>query len=215
MCGGRTPSDSLTTLTVSGRTLASVSASIPIALKVGSNTISIMVTSPVGMWSNPSMVYIINVTRQNTIEGWRQDCFGTATVGTGNNDDFNHNGVCNQLEYAFGIHPITGTAAPLQFEGTFTYGGTIVATGLPVTAVEKTGTAIDARMLFVRRKDALTAGLTYTPHFSADLLTWQPSYEEPTVLADDGTYQIVSVPYPVLVDGNKPRFSRLGVTLAP
>jgi len=110
---------------------------------------------------------------------------------------------------------LIGTAAPLQFEGTFTYGGTIVATGLPVTAVEKTGTAIDARMLFVRRKDALTAGLTYTPHFSADLLTWQPSYEEPTVLADDGTYQVVSVPYPVLVDGNKPRFSRLGVTLAP
>ena len=68
---------------------------------------------------------------------------------------------------------------------------------------------------FVQRKDAALAGLTYTVEFSADVTTWSASVTAPTVLADDGTYQIMGVPYPPLVNGAQARFSRVRVTLAP
>ena len=74
---------------------------------------------------------------------------------------------------------------------------------------------MDFRALFIRRKDAATAGLTYAPQFSATLATWANSAAVPTVLADDGTYQIVSVPYPPFVGGKKARFFRISVSLAP
>jgi hypothetical protein len=54
----------------------------------------------------------------------------------------------------------------------------------------------DTRALFVRRKDFAAAGITYTVEFTSDLAHWQASTDTPVVLADDGTYQIVSVPYP-------------------
>jgi hypothetical protein len=74
---------------------------------------------------------------------------------------------------------------------------------------------IDFRALFVRRNDYAASGLTYTPQFSAILNTWQDSATVPTVLADDGTYQIVSVPYPSFIAGKKARFFRISVTKAP
>ena len=74
---------------------------------------------------------------------------------------------------------------------------------------------IDFRALFVRRNDYAASGLTYTPQFSAILNTWQDSATVPTVLADDGTYQIVSVPYPPFIGGKKARFFRISVTKAP
>lgn len=37
----------------------------------------------------------------------------------------------------------------------------------------------------------------------------------PTVLADDGTHQIVSAPYPVFIAGKKARFFRVSVSLGP
>ena len=52
------------------------------------------------------------------------------------------------------------------------------------------------RVLFVRRKDYVAAALMYTVMFTSDLATWQVSSETPAVLADDGTNQIVSVPFP-------------------
>jgi hypothetical protein len=61
----------------------------------------------------------------------------------------------------------------------------------------------------------VAAGLTYSPQFSADLQTWVPSAVVPTVLADDGTNQIVSVPYPPFVGGIKACFFRMRVTMAP
>jgi hypothetical protein len=74
---------------------------------------------------------------------------------------------------------------------------------------------IDFRALFVRRKYYAAAKLTYTPQFSANLTTWQDSAAVPTVLADDGTYQVVSAPYPPFIAGKKARFFRIKVTKAP
>jgi len=47
------------------------------------------------------------------------------------------------------------------------------------------------------------------------MTTWQTSIVTPTVLADDGTYQVVSVPYPNFVAGRKARFFTVTVSTAP
>ena len=125
------------------------------------------------------------------------------------------NGLANLLNFAFGIHPATGGSGTLQYAGTLAGGGTITATGLPRTWLEPSGSGVDFRALFVRRKDYVVAGLTYTPQFSAVLATWVNSAAVPTVLADDGVNQIVSVPYPAFIAGKKARFFRISVTLAP
>ena len=102
------------------------------------------------------------------------------------------NGLSNLLNLAFGIHPVTGGPGTLQYTGTLAGGGTISGSGQPLTLME----GADIRALFIRRKDYAAAGLTYTPRFSADLTTWEDNATVPTVLADDGTHQIVSVPFP-------------------
>ena len=137
---------------------------------------------------------------------------GTGVSSTGDDDA---DGVPNLLEFAFGTNasaPNSGTGA-LQYAGTFDAGGTVTATGQPITCVEN---GSDFRVLFVRRTDYLAAGLTYTPQFSGDLTTWQDSATAPAVLADDGTYQVVAVPYPAGPIADKPaRFARIGVSATP
>jgi len=71
---------------------------------------------------------------------------------------------------------------------------------------------VDFRVLFIRRKDYLAAGLTYTPQFSVDMMTWHDNGAIPTVLADDGTWQVVSVPYTRFIGGRKALFARVLVT---
>ena len=102
------------------------------------------------------------------------------------------NSLQNLLNFGFAINPGGTSTGPLVFNGNFGSGGTIAATGMPVTRQESN----DLRALFVRRKDYATVGLVYTAQFSSDLSSWQDSTDTPTVLADDGTNQIVSVPYP-------------------
>ncbi|MCE9609420.1 MAG: hypothetical protein K8R23_04260, partial [Chthoniobacter sp.] len=148
-------------------------------------------------------------------DNWRQFHFGNNTAFTGNDQDYNHNGIINLLEFAFGTNPVTSTAGVLQYNGTLAGGGAIGATGQPTTILESTATGIDFRALYTRRKDYVAAGLTYTVQFSADLNTWVASAMVPTVLADDGINQIVSVPYPPFVGGKKARFFRVQVTIVP
>jgi hypothetical protein len=140
--------------------------------------------------------------------------FSTWAVANGVANDPNAlgaNGVKNLLNFAFGISPITGGPGGLQYAGTFAANGAITATGLPVTMVE----SADFRALFVRRKDYIAAGLTYTPQFCADVSAWQNSTAVPVVLADDGVNQVVSVPFPALMPGETGSFFRLHVSLAP
>lgn len=74
---------------------------------------------------------------------------------------------------------------------------------------------VDFRAVFVRRRDYQSAGLTYTPQFSSTLGVWQDSSAVPTVLADDGTLQLVSVPYTRFIAGKKARFFRVRVDSNP
>jgi hypothetical protein len=147
---------------------------------------------------------------------WAQTYFGSATVNVGNDEDFDSDGVSNLLEFAFGTLPNNNASgsASLQYTGTFAGGGTLTSTGQPRTGFEPTSMGIDFRALFVRRNDYAASGLTYTPQFSANLTTWQDSATVPTVLADNGTHQVVSVPYPPFIGGKKARFFRINVTKA-
>lgn len=201
------------TITVNGTMpVTSGSPSGNITLNVGGNPINVVVTAQDGVTTK---TYTVTVTPESGIGSWRQFYFGNATTFTGDLQDFDHDGVLNIFEFAFGTDPAVQGGGVLQYNGSLASGGAIGATGQPITAFEPTATGIDYRALFVRRKDHAAAGLAYTPQFSADLLTWGPGATVPAVLADDGTYQIVSVPYPPFIGGKKARFFRIGVTLAP
>lgn len=89
--------------------------------------------------------------------------------------------------------------------------GSSALAGRSVTSI----TAGSSPGVFVRRKDRLLIGLTYTVQFSADLAQWQSSAEQPFVLADDGTHEVVSVPFPVLSGGVKPCFFRIHLSVSP
>ena len=166
-----------------------------------------------GYFNNSSWLVesVITLTAPSAIATWRTTFFGAATANIGNLEDFDHDGVVNLLEFAFGSNPASTVSglAPLQYSGTFAGSGVITATGQPVTLIEGS----DIRAVFVRRKDYLTAGLTYTPQFSATLTSWYDSTTIPSILADNGTWQIVSVPYPALAGAQVPHYFRIGVTL--
>lgn len=128
--------------------------------------------------------------------------------------DSDGDGVPNMLEFAFGTNPnlITNGPQPLSYAGNFTGNGVISMRGQPISRFESTALGIDFRALFIRRKDYAAAHLTYTPQFSASLDSWTNSTETPTVLADNGTYQVCSVPYAIFLNKKKARFFRVHVS---
>jgi hypothetical protein len=163
--------------------------------------------------------FTVTVTPLTRVQSWREQYFGT-TANTGNaadSADADGDGITNLMEFAFGTDPTSPTsgAPALQYAGTFAGGGTITGTGQPITMFEVNANGVDFRALFVRRADYASAGLTYVVQFSADLNSWTASAVAPTVLADDGTLQIVSVPYVPFVQGKKARFFRVQVSIAP
>jgi hypothetical protein len=161
----------------------------------------------------------ITIGAMSIIEGWRQSYFGsTENVGlSANTADGDSDGKSNLLEFAFGTIPTNLASGPgdLSYIGTLAGNGAIGANGQPTTVFEPTADNVDFRAIFVRRKDYVAAGLTYTPQFSVDLQSWQNSTAIPTVLADDGTWQIVSVPYTRSIGGRKARFFQITVSIAP
>lgn len=93
----------------------------------------------------------------------------------------------NLLEFGFGLNPTAALNSPITVTG-----ATITAHGAPALS----GTnAADLKVIFGRRKDFATAGLTYTVQFSADLTAWQDNAAAPSVLASDAEIDAVSVPW--------------------
>lgn len=121
--------------------------------------------------------------------------------------DSDNDGISNFVEFAFGTNPGASDAGKLEVTN-----GVITKRGQPDVSIASTSTGVDFRAAFCRRKDQSTAGLTYTVQFSPDLSTWQSSVVNPTIIADDGTYQVVTVRYPFFVNGKKARFFRVSVT---
>jgi uncharacterized delta-60 repeat protein len=191
-----TAADAGATIAVNTVAVASGSASGAIDLNVGGNTITVLVTAQ----DLGAKMYTLTVTRLSLFQEW------AAANGVPANNT-------NLLLFSFGMTP--GGGGALVFNGTFGAGGTIGATGMPVTWLESIADGLDVRMLYVRRKDAAAAGLAYDAEFSATPGSWVTSAVTPTLLADDGTHQIVSVPYPAFIEGEPARFSRVRVTLSP
>ena len=143
-----------------------------------------------------------------TSQSWRQQHFGT-TENTGDAADEanpDRDGLANLLERAFGTNPMTSQSNVVSVNGQ------VIVPGSPTTTVTNTANGVDYRAMYSRRKDYVAAGLSYSPQFSADLSTWVSSTAAPTVIADDGVVQAVTVPYPLSIDGKKPRFFKVAVT---
>jgi pectin methylesterase-like acyl-CoA thioesterase len=174
---------------------------------------SVVVTS--GANSVTSATATVTIT--TPVESWRQTYFGTM-ANSGNAADTadpDGDGVTNLMEFAIGSDPTSGGSGSgsLQYSGTFAGGGTLVSVGLPITMIETIVTGADMRAVYSRRKDYAAAGLTITPQFSNDLMTWEASPAAPVVLADDGTREVVSVTYTrILSNGRKAAFFRLNVS---
>jgi hypothetical protein len=203
------------------------------AQSIGSGSVSVAVSLPVTSLAPGTTYYcaaevfsnsgralgaIQSFTTLTTIEAWRLANFGSP-AGTGNQadtGDFDSDGILNLFEFAFGTNPNLNSSGPgpLVTTGGLA-GGALVSTGQPVTMFGPIPTGTDFRAVFIRRKDYAAAGLTYTPQFSANLSTWVSSAAVPTVLADDGTHQAVSVPYPFFIAGKKARFFRIQVSISP
>jgi len=197
-------------ISVNGSPVTSGLASQAIPLVGGTNAITIAVTAPDGV---STKTYTVTVTREAPYTSWISTNYpgltGANALPTADPDG---DGLTNLQEYAFGGDP-TASTSTLQYTGTFAGGGSITRNGTPITRVESTTYGVDFRALFIRRKDYAASGLTYTPQFSADLNVWQNSTDTPVVLADDGTWQVCSVPYPLFVSGKKAKFFRISVSM--
>ena len=142
------------------------------------------------------------------LQAWRQTWFGTmANIGNaadGANPD--GDGSINLAEFAFGTNP------NLSQSGAISVNGATITPGSPTVSVVNTPNGVDFRALYGRRTDYLAAGLIYKVEFSADLITWVGSGDSPTVIADNGTIQAVTVPYPFFINGRKAQFFHVVVT---
>ena len=90
-------------------------------------------------------------------------------------------------------------------------GSNLQQRGVPNPFASGTAGSFTFRAVFARRKDFGAAGLSYTVEFSGDLSSWRASTATPSVLADDGEIQAVSVPYPFFVNGKKATYFRVKV----
>lgn len=88
------------------------------------------------------------------------------------------NALTNLLEFAFGTDPTVSTGDPIGY----VVGGNVTTAGLPVATNFAVGGGVYFRAVFGRRKDYVSAGLTYTVQFSAGLDLWVNSIDTPTLL---------------------------------
>ena len=188
-------------ITVNGAAVASGSASAAQTLVDGVNTITVGVVAEDGVTGK---TYTIVATR-NT--GYQDVAITLGLIGPTADPlaDADGDGINNLMEVAFGTSPTAGGGRT-----GLKHNGNTITPGQPI--VENNGGWC---ALYVRRKDAATVGLTYTVRFSNDLITWQTSTVTPTIIADDGTYQVACVPYPTPTGTNDMRFFNVVVALSP
>ena len=128
---------------------------------------------------------------------------------SGSDADPDLDGVTNLYEYAFGTDPRNNLSGPfdLAYSGNSTSGYSVVEEGRPRVVVETpAGGGTTTRVFFIRRKTAYTSDLAYTVQFSNNGTTWVTNAASPTVLADDGIYELVAVTYPLTTGGKKTRY---------
>lgn len=157
---------------------------------------------------------ISTFTTLTAIEVWRQQYFGS-TQNTGNaadgadpdGDSYN-----NRMEFAFGTDPLSSSSGVITYTG-----GVVTAHGKPTFSITNITNGVDFRAIYGRRKNNLSAGLTYTVQFNAgDFVNWVNNTATPTILASDAEFDAVSVPYPLFISTpkgmEKPKFFRVGIS---
>jgi len=137
---------------------------------------------------------------------WQVQYFGESGLQTAAGADADSDGLTNLQEFAFGTDPSHSSGGAVRWTGS-----TLLAAGLPVPYASGNAGSFTFRAVYSRRKDFAAARLSYTVEFSGDLSTWKASTSKPSVLADDGEIQVVSVPYPFFVNGKKATFFRVKV----
>ena len=194
-----------------GAAFATISSGVATAvpLETGLNNVQVEVTAQDGL---TQQLYSIQITRAASFAQWSSSTGITGPTNTGPMDDFDGDGIPNVLEYALGMAGASGGGSGALVVD----GATLNSTGQPISKQlpPPGGGTPEWCAIYIRRKDHVQAGLTYTANFSADLGTWEASTETPTILADDGIYQAVCVPYPE-IEGQPARFFKLSVTMAP
>lgn len=147
-------------------------------------------------------------------DNWQLQYFGQGSTKGGQDEDFDGDRIVNLIEFANGTDPSNSSAGlkPLRIVG-----GTLQSPGIPVIEYAPAPNVLDHRVLFIRRKDAATWNLNYSPQFSRNLGTWANATTPLTVIADDGTYEVVSVRFPVLIGGirSTSKFFRMNLSIAP
>lgn len=154
-----------------------------------------------------SAIASVNVTVSpvDDLATWRQMHFGSSS-GTGNaapDADPDFDGLSNTAEWAFGMPPVQGGQSAIAMTG-----DVLVSRGLP-----RLGGAGDA--IFIRRRFPASEGLTYSVEFSADLMLWEVASATPVIVAWDDDYEACSVPFPLLVGEQQPRFFRVRIQTTP
>ncbi|MCX6854726.1 MAG: Ig-like domain-containing protein, partial [Verrucomicrobia bacterium] len=209
-----TATSSLTFTATAADANATLSGSTsPLALNVGSNTLTVLVTAEDAVTTKTYTAVVTRQTAQQTnydngIASWA--VANGLPPGTSTDADSDGDGVSNLAEFAFGTNPASGTIPAAGFTGTFA-NATLTAPGMPIAAFEPNSAGVDNRALFTRRTDSASMGITYTVQFSATLGTWQNSTATPTVLAAQNGVELVSVKFPLTVGGRKARFMRISV----
>jgi alpha-tubulin suppressor-like RCC1 family protein len=194
-----------------GSTYVAISSgvAVPVALVTGLNNVQIEVTAQDGVTQR---VYSLQINRMATFAQWSTSIGITGSTNVGPLADFDGDGLANMIEYAFGL----SGANPTGLGGLVLNGSDLSARGQPISLslVPQGGGQPQWCAIFIQRKDHAQAGLSYTPNFSADLSTWQTSLAVPTVLADDGIYQALCLPYP-MIGGQPAKFFSVDISIAP
>lgn len=162
-----------------------LTANDPIATVSDEVTITVLTATPYNIW---------------TVGTFSQSFNSTSPTGNSDGDS-----LTNLQEFAFGTDPTDSRTTALSF----VEGGALNGTGTPILV--KNGN--DYHAVFTRREDYVSAGLTYSVWFSADLVEWTQSVVIPvlrTSPADPSNYEAVSVPYPTGTP--TPKFFRVGVS---
>ena len=153
------------------------------------------------------------VTVGNPYDSWANGTFANAFTdkAVGSNPD--GDSLTNLQEFAFGTDPTVSSSGPITYSG-----GVLTAYGPPEVSNFAGGpNGVDYRMVFCRRKNPTSLGLTYTAEFSVDFTTWSANAVIPTLLGTDaaGVMEVVSVPYPFFIvtarGVEKPTFSHVKV----
>ena len=193
---------------IDGGSLTNVASGSPSpSLVLNSTGNSVINLNTVAQDGFSTRTYTFNLVRRAVYKTWQMGHFGAASTGVGYSEDFDGDGINNLTEFAFGTDP----AAADKGKRTLSYSGNVITPGGITT--ESIGGAPMAE--FVRRRDYVDAGLTYTVQFSSKLATWETDSRTPIVLATDGTCDVVGLTYPKLSTGLQAKFFRVTVSIAP